>query len=326
MARAIWAALEHVAPAQRWLGVYLWLWNPLVLWEAVGNGHNDVWMALGIVLAVWAMTLGGDTETRRHEVDGSWSPGLAAFLGLTAGGLIKFVAFFFGPVVLAAALRRLPSWRARVGLVVVGGAAFLSVLFFSYLPFWAGWATLRNIGDRRALFTATWLAAVEAQLRLAMPEARAGAIVAWVGLALLLLGVAWASWRAWCTPGTLTTHLLWLVLWFLFIANPWFQPWYVIWPLVLVALQPGRMRAVLAVNVFCLTALLGEGGLVASCPRWGWMRRSAVREVVMSAFLYLPPLFVFGRGRLALAGATLAQLAVGRRCARGIGYSPINPA
>jgi hypothetical protein len=303
---AIWAALKHVAPEQRWLGLYLWLWNPLVLWEAVGNGHNDVWMALGIVLAVWAMGWRHtDTRTSRQAEQApqspplpiSLSPYLLAFLALTAGGLIKFMAFFFGPVVLAASLRRLPTWRARARLFVIGGAAFLITLVASYVPFWAGWETLRNIGDRRSLFTATWLAALQARLKLVIPEDQAGAIVAWIGLGLLLAGVAWAAWRAWRAPEDLPKHMLWLVLWFLFVANPWFQPWYVIWPLALVALQPWRTRAVLAVNLFCVMALIGYvvGGFL---PALGLDERSAVREILMSVFLYVPPLLVFGWGRL----------------------------
>src|SRR5262249_11297231 len=51
---AIWGALGQIAPERRVLGLFLWLWNPLALWESAGAGHNDAWMALCIVLAVWA--------------------------------------------------------------------------------------------------------------------------------------------------------------------------------------------------------------------------------------------------------------------------------
>ena len=87
-------------------------------------------MAAAIVLAVGLVSARqGDTETRRHGDQAtlapllpvSVSPFLAAFLALTAGGLIKYLALMFGPVLLCAALRRLPSWRSRLGLVVAGG-------------------------------------------------------------------------------------------------------------------------------------------------------------------------------------------------------------
>ena len=37
-----------------WLGVYLFLANPLVLFEGVGNAHNDVLMTLFLVAALVA--------------------------------------------------------------------------------------------------------------------------------------------------------------------------------------------------------------------------------------------------------------------------------
>jgi hypothetical protein len=303
---AIWASLRSVAPHAQWLGLYLWLWNPLVRWEGVGNGHNDVWMALTIVLAVWAMnSRAGDKQSRGDQQDVSaplrpvsLPAGLGALLALTFGGLIKFATFFFGPVVLAAALRRQPSWRARWRLILIGGCVCLAFVLAAYVPFWAGWTTMRNVSDRTALFTATWLAAAQARLKLVVPEQRAGEIVAWASLVLLLVGMTWAAWRAWRAPHDLARHLLWLVLWFLLICNPWFQPWYVIWPLALAALQPWRTRAVVAVSIFCLTALVSYvvGGLLL--PALGLDEKSATRELLISLFLYIPPLVVFSWGRM----------------------------
>jgi hypothetical protein len=245
----------------------------------------------------------GDKRSEQPEASAPWRPvslpaGLGALLALTFGGLIKFATFFFGPVVLAAALRRQPSWRARWRLILIGGCACLAFVLAAYVPFWAGWTTMRNVGDRTALFTATWLAAAQARLKLVVPEQRAGTIVAWASLALLLVGVTWAAWRAWRAPQDLARYLLWLVLWFLLVCNPWFQPWYVIWPLALVALQPWRTRAVVAVNIFCLTALASYvvGGLLL--PALGLDEKSAMRELLISLFLYIPPLVVFGWERI----------------------------
>src|SRR5262249_35175896 len=35
-------------------GALLYLWNPLVIWEGIGNGHNDVLLALILLLALYA--------------------------------------------------------------------------------------------------------------------------------------------------------------------------------------------------------------------------------------------------------------------------------
>src|SRR5262249_22973857 len=260
---AIWGALGKLAPLRRELGLFLWLWNPLALWESAGAGHNDVWMALCIVLAVWAFgetrqesgvrsqesgvrsqkardwrleTGGCRLESSKLKTQNSnlkplppvppLTGSLLAFLALTAGGLVKFLSLFLGPVLLGAALRRLPDWRARAWLVLLGSLACLAFAALAYAPFWAGPATFRNVGDRVALFTATWLAVLQASLTaegVARPLAQQ--IATSIGLALLLAGTAWATWRAWREPDAVAGHALWLLLWFLLLCNTWFQPW-----------------------------------------------------------------------------------------------------
>ena len=36
-------------------GAFAFLWNPLLLWEMVGNAHNDGLMMLGALLAIWLL-------------------------------------------------------------------------------------------------------------------------------------------------------------------------------------------------------------------------------------------------------------------------------
>jgi hypothetical protein len=279
------------------MGLYLWLWNPLALWESVAAGHNDVWMALPVVLALAVLRVGPEPVDERDPLE--FLTPLYAFVLLAAGAMIKFVVLFFGPVMLAAALRRWPTWRARWRLIVAGGLVCFMFVAVAYIPFWEGWATLRNVGDRRTLFTATWLAALHAALAQILPEARADSISAWAGLALLLAGVGWATWRAWRAPRDLVAHVLWLALWFLFVCNPWFQPWYVIWPLALAALQPWRLWAAQGVGLLCLTALISYiiGGLVL--PALGLGEKALGRELLLAALIYTAPLIVLSQAHLA---------------------------
>ena len=62
---AIWVTLRRTAFAWRWLGLYLWLWNPLALWESLAAGHNDAWMAMLIVLAVGLLVADEPRSKRR---------------------------------------------------------------------------------------------------------------------------------------------------------------------------------------------------------------------------------------------------------------------
>jgi len=244
---------------------------------------------------------------------------VGALLALTAGGLIKFIAFFFGPVLLIAELRGLPTWRERWRLVLLGGAACAALVVLAYAPFWAGWETLRNVGDRRSLYTASWLATLYALLKPVVTEPRAQSIVSSLGLLLLLIGVCWACWRAWRTPQNVAAHVLWLMLWFLFLCNPWFQPWYLIWALAVVVLQNWRAQTVWGVLLFCYTALLSYVGGGLLLPALGLSETSASREFLISALIYGPPLIVLVWGHLPRPSAAWRALrqAIAGRCRRG---------
>jgi hypothetical protein len=307
---AIWLVLGRTAPEWRLAGLYLWLWNPLALWESIVAGHNDAWMALLIVLAIWAISgpsavlskrradalADGREQARSRSAGQPVSRSIGAFLALTAGGLIKFLALFLGPVLLSAGLRRLDSWRERLRLVLLGGAACVAAIVVAYAPFWDGGNTFQNFGDRGTLFTASWLAMLEALLSRSLPTATAQAITASLGLGLLVLGVFWATWRAWHAPQDVAAHTLWLLLWFLFFCNPWFQPWYLLWALALVALQPWRSRAAWGVGLFCCTAMLSYIAGSFLLPALGWNAESAEWNALVSTLIYLPPLVLLGRG------------------------------
>jgi len=341
---AIWLTLRRTAFAWRWLGLYLWLWNPLALWESLAAGHNDAWMAMLIVLAVGLLVpprenagtqRQGDTSSRSPDLPVSLSLCVAAFLVLTLGGLVKFLALMFGPLLLCAALRRMPGWRARLRLVLASGLACVATVVLAYAPFWVGWGTLRNFGDRGALFTNSWLAALQAPITLDVihallpgrdllalisigppSEVISQAIAVSIGLGLLAFGVLWSSWRAWRAPEDVAAHALWLLLWFLFLCNPWFQPWYLLWALALLAIQPWRGRHVWAVGLFCATAMLSylSGGFLL--PLLGWKDSSAEWTVLTSALIYGPPLLVLLPGWRPRLAQLRGRLLMGERRAR----------
>ena len=317
---AIGLVLRRTAPAYRWLGLYLWLWNPLALWESAAAGHNDAWMAGLIVLAVGLLLA---RPTAHAEVPSAprtrtFGRSVAAFLVLTLGGLVKYLALLVGPLLLAAALRGQPNMRARARLVTVGGLACVALVVAAYAPFWVGWGTLRNFSDRGTLFTSSWLAVLQAPLGLSsgapnllallVPNELVQPLTVGLGLGLLVAGVLWATWRAWRLPGELARHALWLLLWFLFLCNTWFQPWYLLWALALLAIQPWRSAAVRVVVVFCATAMLSYLAGVFLLPLLGWSPDSAEWNALASALIYLPPLLTLLWGRRVSLARRVGQL------------------
>jgi hypothetical protein len=111
-----------------WLGAYLYLANPLVLFEAVGNAHNDVLMTLFLVAALVAF--------------GRKSALAAPLLVLSA--LVKFFTVALGPIFLVAALRDRWGWRR----LAVAALLSFCVTVVSVAPFWGGGAMVDGL--RRA--------------------------------------------------------------------------------------------------------------------------------------------------------------------------------
>jgi hypothetical protein len=103
---------------RRWLAVYAFLANPLILFEGLANAHNDVMMTCFLVGALVALRA---------------RSGLAGAL-LAASALVKFFTAALAPLFVAIVLLRRWSWR-RIGLAV-GLTGAIVVLACS--PFWAG--------------------------------------------------------------------------------------------------------------------------------------------------------------------------------------------
>jgi hypothetical protein len=137
----LYSILGKVLPQYRLAGTLLFAWNPLVLVEFGGSGHNDIVMLLFAVLSAWLI------------INGRFALGL---LALTASLLVKVVTIFLVPLFVVFVWRELsrrsaaarsspPSERARdrvlltpvyqasVYLLLCGAFAMLS-----YIPFWEG--------------------------------------------------------------------------------------------------------------------------------------------------------------------------------------------
>jgi hypothetical protein len=264
------------SPGQRLLSSYLWLWNPLVLWELVGAGHNDGWMLLFGVLAYGALG-------RR--------PALALLL-LTAGALFKYPLAILWPVLLASAMVRQDTWRARVALALRGVLLCAALVVLAYVPWWAGPAMLDQLHDRADLFTNSPLAVLRALWLPHGTKAEVGLQLALLGLGSLGLGLIVAVWLAWRRPQQQVIIGAGLLLWFIAVCSPWVQPWYLTWLIGLLALRPRQARPRVMLALLALCGLLVYPAYSALRPLLGWPGDSAAWQSLILALLYLPPLLV----------------------------------
>ncbi len=248
------AILRRFAPERALAGVLFLAWNPIVLVETVGHGHNDLAMMVWILAAVWAGT------RQRHTL---------AILFLVAGGLVKYIPWLMIPAALLIALRSLPTHRARWRYAVVTGLAAAALLVAAYAPFWVGPETL-SIERRQELLTASLPAALWAILQAPWGAAVAGTRVSLLAATLTTAFALWQAVRTRRDPSWLAfpRAAFASIVFYLLVTCLWFQNWYAVWPLALAALLPVGFEVRLAM-------LLGFASLAKPMifePLWLWQR------------------------------------------------------
>jgi hypothetical protein len=214
---------------------YLYLWNPMLLWEMVGNAHNDgVMMLLGLG-AAWLFVAGAD---------------LLVLPALAAGGLVKI------PIVLIAPVLFVGVWRRNRARALEGVLLAVALAAAVYHPFWEGPNTL-TVLRRTDLFTASLGSVLRLILAPGIGLPDATAVARWTslgGFAVVALFALWQALRADSSQDILRLGYFTL-LGGLLLATTWFQAWYVVWPLGLGAAlaEPRRHLEV---------GLLSLGGLL----------------------------------------------------------------
>jgi hypothetical protein len=232
--------------------VLFFAWNPLVLLQGLGNGHNDLvmlsWLLLALVL--WNRL-------------NNW---LVATVALSLAVLTKASAALMAPLLLVTVLRVQPTWRKRglalVGMVLVG----VGLSLLAYLPFWPPWESMAGVLDEMSKrYTYT----IAATLRMAIRELLSPQ-VAWdvpraTGQLLFLATFGWSLIQVW------RQRLDWVSAAFLayfayLMTGASYRIWYPIWlvPLAALKLTPAtRLRTFL----FCLTS---EFSIVFFYYVWRW--------------------------------------------------------
>ncbi|MBI1282422.1 MAG: helix-turn-helix domain-containing protein [Anaerolineaceae bacterium] len=226
-------ALIHTAP-RRWLsGLYLLMWNPLVLYMTAGIGHHDALMAASIALAMYCLL-------RRWYV--------AATLALIFGMLLKFIPLILIPIASLIALRQLRGWM-RLRYFVLSACLGLLLAAVAYAPYWHGWETLR-LERRDRMYTGS-VATVLRELLIPTLDnqpiqtnpADTPITNAWMAngsIVLFGLFYVWQFiilWRGDEQDTLLPVRIVGRVLLFyLLVVSLWFYGWYVMWLLPVVAL------------------------------------------------------------------------------------------
>jgi hypothetical protein len=239
----VYAILARISPEYRASGTLLLAWNPLILLEWIGGGHNDAAMILFILLGIWLWS-------RRQYI---WV--LPAFVTAV---LIKSIAVLVIPLFL------LDMWREQRGasarLQWMGQTVLVSVVIAVMLcsPFEVPW---RNTGtlwseaaNRHGYSLASIVLLSERAWNTALPFSIVSTIargLAFACIAALYLRQGIKLWRRQQDPISAGMEAFWAYV----LLAPTFRMWYPAWAMSLAALRPNGTR-LLRAAVLCLAAEL----------------------------------------------------------------------
>ncbi|MFH1233303.1 MAG: hypothetical protein V1649_01470 [Patescibacteria group bacterium] len=130
---------KHKKPV---LLAYLWLANPLVLFEIINNGHND-----GVMLALLLASFYFFLKNKN----------IKAIIMFELSVLIKFAPLVLAPVLLVYLIKKSNSQNAKQKIIVLTKFAIfgLLVLILSYFPFWSGKNTFLGLYIQLTLLSST---------------------------------------------------------------------------------------------------------------------------------------------------------------------------
>jgi hypothetical protein len=221
--------LGRVSPGQRSLGTLLFAWSPVVLFETVGNGHNDGAMMF-FVLAALALSLSRSDRWR-----------LLAPSALALAALLKYTTGLLFPVLYLYHLYSLSDWRSRLRYLAISGLIAGVVVVALFAPFWEGLHTLDAARYQNTLTVGTPVWILNYLAKQHLPALKGLDLPQKVLFALF--GVVYIAQLA----RLVRAPRLWMsvafeVVFFSLYAVGKFYPWYAVWPIALAALEPTGRR------------------------------------------------------------------------------------
>jgi len=220
--------LRGIQPQHALSGALLLGWNPVLLYETWGNGHNDIAMMFWVLLAaLWI--------SRRQ-----YSLGI---LSLVAGTLIKFIPVLLIPAAMLIGYHSFENLKGRFWFIAKTSLAGALLIIIAYIPFWDGMATF-SIARRMQMFTTSMPAVMYGILKPDLGWSEAARLVSLGALGLLAIFTLIQTLRAQrqeSTQGFLRTAFN-ILAFYLMVTCLWFQQWYGIWLVSLAPLVLERAR------------------------------------------------------------------------------------
>ena len=281
-----WAA-AGLGHQRRLASLCIFAWNPLVLIELAGGGHND---AVALVRAILAVGLWLRGATR------------SALLSLTLSLLVKATGIVLLPALAWSGLKRAAEQGQALRWLGTHVAPAVLLAVGAWAPFGlqAAAGQLREAGQYYQTITAVVAGLAPPSID-AFPVRALQAV-----LVPAFLAAYFSQRRSLATEGAPGLRSIWgITVFYFLVVTPFLSPWYMIWPTAYAAILAER-------RITILSMLLGFGGLA-----------SYVVPFVLRPALGLGPTAASALGLLLLSGPFLVGLAANEAGRRSFGFSGI---
>lgn len=263
----IWSISGHLqqlngntSSTRRMLATLAFAWNPLLLFEACVNAHNDTALLTFILLSIWFLTRNAahsDVRSTPSLWRASIKTRFVSFAGGPYGSImpaaamlalatcLKINVILFVPGLLFYTWAQAPV-RDRLKRVVAVSATYMGVIVLLYAPFWQGGAIFNvfsvNPATYRSMnspadFLGHFYNAIAGTLGYPIGEpisSPAERITHTLSIGVFVVIYLLLCWRVMRKPGRINTLrglIRWMaVAWLAYCAfgSPWFWPWYIV--------------------------------------------------------------------------------------------------
>jgi alpha-1,6-mannosyltransferase len=335
---AIAVILRRVTPNRSLAGTLLFAWNPLILLDAIANGHNDMMMVAFILGAFWILNQAPkDIDSRKMDLLHSrkWIYGCLALLFLTLAILIKFIPVLLLPPFIFYLLSQEKGLKRKTIFLTLIFLLLGWVVFVYYRVFWDWPEISTSLLHRTEMFRTSLASLTVRILGMVIQPSWAEGIAAAYFLAAFGLGYLfiilhsalefgilpaitnrlgnpprnkWGKFIRTLFPRTsgnprrenweiLVSTSLKILLLYLLLGSMWFWPWYLIWPLALLALSNDERLVTILIVVACA----GQLSYVLWNFVWYWMgiewETLYVIENLALCLLIVPAIVIFFKFR-----------------------------
>ena len=269
------AILRRMNPEYKLAGTLLFAWNPLVLFEGPGNGHNGIMMIFFALLAIFMM------------VKRKW---MWVIPTLLASVLIKWVTAIFIIPFLIYCWRAQPDTRARWRYLV--GTLFISetCVLLAALPFWS---IPTGLLEEANFYSLLAIPSVVYNLLLGNYGDKMAKALTIVTSVLTYGGIYLLSIKSFLRKPHLDYLVrlnVFLIVVYLGIANMHFQPWFVVWPVALgIWIDHRVVRPVLlAITGSALFSYIANFWWIWNYNAWTKLQVN----IILALVIFVPPIVI----------------------------------